>query len=266
MIGWLTEPSSWSGTDGIWARILEHVQYSLVTLLIASVIAIPLGLWIGHTGKGRVVVVNLVNGMRSLPTLGLLFAAVLVAGPLIGGDLAFLAPSIFVLVVLAIPPILAGAYSGVEEVDPAARDAARGMGMTSMQLLREVEVPCALPLIFSGVRSAALQVIATATVAASVSIGGLGRFLIDGLAFRDYGMMAGGAVVVGVLALVIDFVFAIIQRFAVSPGLTAPASGRRTRGRRRRSTDADDAEAPPQSPDQTHDESPDETLADRRTP
>lgn len=266
MIGWLTDPASWGGTDGIGARVLEHVQYSLVTLLIASVIAIPLGLWIGHTGKGRVVVVNLVNGMRSLPTLGLLFAAVLVAGPLIGGDLAFLAPSIFVLVVLAIPPILAGAYSGVEEVDPAARDAAKGMGMTSMQVLRQVEVPCAMPLIFSGVRSAALQVVATATVAASVSIGGLGRFLIDGLAFRDYGMMAGGAVVVAVLALLIDFVFAIIQRYVVSPGLTAPTSGRGTRGRRRGGENADDAETPSDSPQSPHDQQTPQTLADRRTP
>lgn len=240
MIGWLTDPGSWSGSDGIWMRILEHVQYSLVTLLIAAVIAIPLGLWIGHTGRGRVVVVNLVNGMRALPTLGLLFAAVLVVGPMVRGDLAFLVPSIFVLVVLAIPPILAGAYSGVEEVDPAARDAAKGMGMTPMQVLREVELPCALPLIFSGLRSAALQVVATATVAASVSIGGLGRFLIDGLAFRDYGMMAGGAVIVGVLALVIDFVFATIQRLVVSPGLTSPRTRAGRRDRRRQADAPDD--------------------------
>lgn len=235
MIEWLTDPASWTGSDGIWLRVLQHVQYSLVTLVIACVIAIPLGLWIGHTGKGRVVVVNLVNGIRSVPTLGLLFVAVLLVGPMIRGDLAFLAPSIFVLVVLAIPPILAGAYSGVDEVDPAARDAAKGMGMKPGQVLREVEIPCALPLIFSGVRSAALQVVATATVAASVSIGGLGRFLIDGLAFRDYGMMAGGAVLVGVLAILLDFVFALVQRFAVSPGLSAPprsSSRRRTRTNR----------------------------------
>ncbi len=232
MIEWLTDPANWVGSDGIWLRTLQHVQYSLVTLLIASIIAIPLGLWIGHTGKGRVLVVNLVNGMRSVPTLGLLFAAVLIVGPMIRGDLAFLAPSIFVLVVLAIPPVLAGAYSGVEEVDRAARDAAKGMGMTSRQVLRDVEIPCAMPLIFSGVRSAALQVIATATVAASVSIGGLGRFLIDGLAFRDYGMMAGGAVLVGVLALIIDFVFALVQRLAVSPGLRPGTSRRRGRSSR----------------------------------
>ena len=106
-------------------------------------------------------------------------------------------PTIVVLVVLAMPPILAGAYAGVEQVDPAARDAARGMGMTGCEVLWKVEVPCALPLVISGLRSAALQVIATATLAATVGLGGLGRFLLDGLAVRDYGQMAGGALVVG---------------------------------------------------------------------
>lgn len=247
MMEWLTDPANWSGSDGIWARIAEHLQYSLVTLVIACAVAIPLGLWIGHTGKGRVLVVNLVNGMRSLPTLGLLFAAVLVVGPMTRGDLAFVVPSIFVLVILAIPPVLAGTYSGVDEVDPAARDAAKGMGMKRVQVLRDVEIPCAMPLIFSGVRSAALQVIATATVAASVSVGGLGRFLIDGLAFRDYSMMAGGAVIVGLLALAVDLVFATIQRFVVSPGLVAPRNRRRIR--RRETPTAPDSQDQTTSPD-----------------
>lgn len=227
---WLTDPANWQGSDGIPARVGEHVVYSAITLVLASLVAIPLGLWIGHTGKGRVIVVNLANGMRSVPTLGLLFVAVLVVGPLLAGDVAFLAPAIFVLVVLAIPPILAGAYSGVESVDPAARDAARGMGMRSGQLLFGVEIPCALPLLFSGLRSAALQVVATATIAASVSVGGLGRFLIDGQAYRDYGEMAGGAFLVALLAVVVDLAFAAVQRLVVSPGLSAPrATGRFTR-------------------------------------
>ncbi len=224
---WLTTAANWEGSDGIWHRVLQHLEYTAVTLLIASLIAIPAGLWIGHTGRGRIVVVSLANGLRAVPTLGLLFIAVLVVGPRLTGDIAFLAPSIFVLVILAIPPILAGAYSGVDEVDSAARDAARGMGMRSGQILRDVEIPCALPLIFSGVRSAALQVVATATIAASVSIGGLGRFLIDGLAYRDYGQMAGGAVLVGVLALLVDIAFALVQRLLVSPGLSAPRTRRR---------------------------------------
>ena len=198
---WLADPAHWQGADGIPVRTLEHLLYSAITLVLAAVVAGPLGLWIGHTGKGRVLVVNLVNGMRSVPTLGLLFVAVLVAGPLLAGNIAFLVPAIFVLVILAIPPILAGAYAGVESVDPSARDAARGMGMSPRQLLFDVEIPCALPLLFSGLRSAALQVVATATIAASVSVGGLGRFLIDGQAYRDYGQMAGGALLVAVLAV-----------------------------------------------------------------
>ncbi len=224
---WLSDPANWQGSSGIWSRITEHLLYTAITLLIAAAIGIPLGLWIGHTGKGRVLAVNLVNGMRSVPTLGLLFLAVLVIGPRLQGDLAFVAPSIFVLVVLAVPPILAGAYSGVDEVDPQARDAARGMGMTPREVLFHVEIPCALPLIFSGLRSAALQVVATATIAAAVSVGGLGRFLIDGQATRDYGQMAGGALLVALMALAVDGAFALVQRSVVSPGLVAPRSSRR---------------------------------------
>jgi len=228
---WLSDPANWDGDDGIPARIAEHLAYSAVTLVLAALVGIPLGLWIGHTGRGRVAMVNIVNGMRSVPTLGLLFVAVLVVGPLLAGDIAFLAPSIFVLVVLAVPPILAGAYAGVEGVDPGARDAARGMGMSSGQVLAKVEVPCALPLIFSGLRSAALQVVATATLAASVSLGGLGRFLIDGQAYRDYGQMAGGALLVAALAMLVDLVFAGVQRLVVSPGLTPVRTTRRARRR-----------------------------------
>lgn len=224
----LSEPSHWTGSDGIVARLLEHLAYACVTLLIACAVAIPLGLWVGHTGRGRVVVVNAVNGMRSVPTLGLLFLAVLLLGPRLRGDAAFLVPAIFVLVVLAIPPVLAGAYSGVASVDPGARDAARGLGMRPLEVLRRVEIPNALPLIFSGVRSSALQVVATATLAASVSVGGLGRFLIDGQAVRDYGQMAAGSLLVAALALAVDGVLALAQRLVISPGLRASARpGRR---------------------------------------
>lgn len=224
---WLTDPTNWTGSTGILARLAEHVQYSAVALAIAAAIGIPLGLFVGHTGKGRFWVVQLVNGMRSLPTLGLLFAAVLLFSSYIPGDLAFLAPSIAVLVLLAVPPILAGTYSGVDQVDPAARDAARGMGMSSAQVLWQVEVPNALPLMFGGLRSSALQVIATATIAASVSIGGLGRYLIDGQAFRDFAMMSGGALLVALLALVVEVVFVGVERLVVSPGLRSSAGERR---------------------------------------
>jgi osmoprotectant transport system permease protein len=217
---WLADGAHWQGDDGILRRVTEHMEYSLAALLIAALIAIPLGLYVGHTGRGRFLVVNAVGSARAIPSLGLLFLSVLWLGPKFKGDIAFLAPTGLVLVVLAVPPILSGAYAGVGGVDPAARDAARGMGMRGSEVLRHVEVPCALPLILSGVRSAMLQVIATATIAAVVGLGGLGRFLIDGLAVRDTPQTASGAVLVALLALLVDMILALIQRFVVSPGLT----------------------------------------------
>jgi len=224
---WLSDGTHWSGEDGIPHRLLEHLTYSGIAMLIAAVIAIPLGLYVGHTGRGRFVVVNVAGAARAIPSLGLLFISVLWVGPRLSGDAAFVVPCEIVLVVLAIPPILAGAYSGVEEVDPSARDAAKGMGMRGFEVLTEVELPCALPLIFSGLRSGTLQVVATATIAATAGLGGLGRFLIDGLSVRDFGQMAGGAVLVAVLALAVDVVFAVVQRFTVSPGLTGRIAARR---------------------------------------
>ena len=235
---WLLDPAHWTGPDGVPARTWEHLWYSGVSLLIASIVAVPAGLLIGHTGRGRVVAVNLAGAARAVPSLGLLFIMVLFLGPKLKGDAASLWPSLIVLIVLAIPPILSGAYAGVEGVDPAARDAARGMGMTGWEVLSRVEVPCALPLIFSGLRSAALQVVATATIAAIVGIGGLGRLLIDGQAIRDFPQMVSGALLVAVLALLVDLVLAGVQRYAVSPGLTGRGA---TRGGDRAATGADGA-------------------------
>jgi len=220
LLAWLTDSAHWLGDDGILRRTAEHLGYSLTALLVAALIAIPLGLYIGHTGRGRFFVVNLVGAARAIPSLGLLFLAVLWLGPKLSGDIAFLAPAGLVLVILAIPPILSGSYAGVEGVDPDARDAAKGMGMRGTEVLRHVEFPCALPLIMSGIRSATLQVIATATIAAVVGLGGLGRFLIDGLAVRDTPQTASGAVLVAVLALIVDMFLALLQRSVVSRGLT----------------------------------------------
>jgi osmoprotectant transport system permease protein len=217
---WLTDPAQWQGPDGIPARTVEHLKYSAAALAMAALVAVPAGLFVGHTGRGKVVVVNTAGTLRAIPSLGLLFVAFLILGPRLQGDAAFLAPALLVLTVLAVPPIMAGAYAGVAQVDPAARDAARGMGMTGREVLFRVEVPCAMPLLLSGFRSATLQVIATATLAATVGLGGLGRFLIDGLTVRDYGQMAGGAVAVAVLALVVDGFIAVLQRLVVSRGLT----------------------------------------------
>ena len=135
--------------------------------------------------------------------------------------------ALVLLVLLAVPPLLSGAYAGVAAVDPAARDAAYGMGMAGPRVLRDVELPCALPLLLSGVRSASLQLVGTATIAASVSLGGLGRYLIDGLAAQDYPQMAGGALLVALLALALDLVLAMLSRYAVSPGLGGKHPGAR---------------------------------------
>ncbi|MEP7192249.1 MAG: ABC transporter permease [Actinomycetota bacterium] len=220
ILAWLTDGAHWQGSDGITHRLIEHLAYSVTAVVIAAAIAIPVGLYIGHTGRGRVFVVNLAGAARAIPSLGLLFIAVLWLGPRFSGDIAFLAPAGIVLVVLAIPPILSGAYAGVESVEPNARDAAKGMGMRGTEVLLHVEFPCALPLIMSGIRSATLQVIATATIAAVVGLGGLGRFLIDGLAVRDTPQTASGAILVALLALAVDMILALVQRAVVSRGLT----------------------------------------------
>ena len=217
--GWFSDPANWQGTDGIPNRVIEHLWYTFLTVLLALAVALPLGAYVGHTGRMRGLVTG-ANAARAIPTLGLLFAVSMLVGPLIKSDLAFVIPSIVVLVLLAIPPLLSGTYAGIESVDPAARDAARGMGMTGWQVFARVEAPCALPLFLSGLRSATLQVIATATVAASVSLGGLGRYLIDGLASRDYVQMVGGSLLVAILALVADGVLAALERYAVSPGIS----------------------------------------------
>ncbi|MFV0426521.1 MAG: ABC transporter permease [Beutenbergiaceae bacterium] len=232
VLAWLTDPAHWVGPRGIPAQLLAHLAYTFVSVAIATALAAPLGAYIGHTGRGRFLVVNLVGGFRAIPSLGVLYLSTLIFLPRLAGDAAYLVPSMIVFVLLAIPPILSGTYAGIGAVDPAARDAARGMGMTSWQQLLRVELPCALPLVISGIRAATVQVVATATMAAVVSLGGLGRFLIDGLASREYEQMAGGALLVALLALTLDVALVAVQRLLVSPGLQTRAEpgGSRRRG------------------------------------
>jgi osmoprotectant transport system permease protein len=219
-LDFLTDPVNWSGAEGIGNRILQHLAYTFLSLGIAVVIALPIGLLIGHTRRGAFLAINLGNAARALPTLGLLTLIVLLIG--IGQ-----VPVIIALVVLGLPPILASTYAGISGVDHATIDAARGMGMTEWEILTKVEVPIALPLIISGLRSATLQIVSTATIAAYVALGGLGRYVIDGLSLRDFPQMLTGAVLVAVLAILLDLSFATLGRYAVSPGLT---------GRQRRHT------------------------------
>lgn len=230
LFDWLSDPTHWSGPDGVPARLLEHMEYSLLALAVAALIGIPLGMYVGHTGRGKVVVAGMANVLRALPTLGLLILVVLLLINLLPGDLGYLVPTIAVLVILAVPPILTSTYAGVQGVDLAAKDAAYGMGMTGNEVLRKIEAPCALPLVFSGLRSAMLQIVSTATIAAYVGLGGLGRFLIDGLAVQDYPQMLAGAVLVAGLAVVVEVVLAGVQRLSVPRGLTGRAARARPGG------------------------------------
>ena len=207
-IDWFSTSSHWSGEDGVPHRVLQHLGYTGLTVAIAAAIAIPIGLWIGHTGRFRSLAVVSSGTLRALPTLGVLTYLSLYTG--IG-----IKAAIFTLVLLAIPPLLAGAYAGLGAVDRQTIDAARAIGMTEWQILTKVEVPLALPLIVGGFRSSTLQVVATATIAAAIpGPGGLGRFLIDGLALSDYPRVVAGSVVVIVLALVLDGLFVLLQRVA----------------------------------------------------
>jgi osmoprotectant transport system permease protein len=207
-----SDGSHWHGYDGIPHRLLEHVQYSLSALGIAAAVGLPIGMITGHTGRGGNTLAFLATGARALPSFGLLVLITVWYG--IG-----LTPVMIPLVALAVPPILVTTYEAVRTVDPSPVDAARGMGMSPVNVLFQVELPVALPLILSGLRSAAIQVVSTASIAAYVSFGGLGRYIIDGLYQRNYEKVVGGATLVAGLAIVTIGLFALISRLVVSPGV-----------------------------------------------
>ncbi|MDX3089262.1 ABC transporter permease, partial [Streptomyces sp. ME12-02E] len=207
-----SDSAHWHGYDGIPHRLLEHVQYSLMALAIAAAIGLPVGLITGHTGRGGTTLALIATAARALPSFGLLVLMFVLLGL---GMLPVMIP----LVVLAIPPILVTTYEAVRTVEPAPVDAARGMGMTEPRILFQVELPVALPLILSGLRSAAIQIVSTATIAAYVSLGGLGRYIVDGLYQRNYEKVVGGATLVAVLALITLGLFWAAARAAVSPGV-----------------------------------------------
>ncbi|WP_206066902.1 ABC transporter permease [Nonomuraea composti] len=217
-VSWLGEffgsGENWSGPGGIPVRLLEHLEFSGLALLLAVLIAVPLGLAIGHTGRGELLVVVSANLARALPTLGLLVMFVLLLGT------ASIWPVIIPLVLLSVPPILVNTFEGIKGVDPELRDAAYGMGLRGPQVLGRVLVPVALPLILLGCRLSAIQVVATTTVAAYTGLGGLGRYVIDGFATKDYASVVGGSVLIVLFALVVQVLFALAQRVTVSPGVS----------------------------------------------
>jgi osmoprotectant transport system permease protein len=213
VIAWLTDPAQWSGPDGIPVRTLQHLWYSLLATVIAGAIALPIGVFIGHTGRGAVFAINLTNLGRAIPSLG----TIILVFTLVGFGIV---PVLVALIALAVPPIVTNSYIGVRSVDRDVREAAEGMGMRGRQVLWEVELPVAMPLIMAGIRTSAVQVVATATLAAFVGLGGLGRYLIDGLSQRDLAQVVGGALLVAVLSLLTELVLGRVQTLVVSEGLT----------------------------------------------
>jgi osmoprotectant transport system permease protein len=218
---WLADPLHWQGPNGIPARLLEHLFLSGVSLGIAALVAVPLGLWIGHTGRFSWLVVSSANAWRALPSfavIGLLVPFTTRIDPSLGFTLY---PTAVAMVVLAAPPILVNAYEGISGVERDLVDAARGMGMRERQILFGLEVPIALPVIATGIRLASVQVIATATLGAVFGFGGLGRFIVLGDANQDNGELFGGVVLVASLALITFGLFVLLERRLVSPGLAS---------------------------------------------
>ena len=208
-----SDPRFQSGYDGIWQRIAEHSWYSLIAFACAAAIALPLAFLTGHLGRGDGPISALAAVGRAMPSLGLI---VLLAVKI--GVFSFYA-ALIPLVALAIPPILLTTHEGLRAVDRAVVDAARGMGMQPLQILFRVEIPSALPLILSGLRTSAVQVVATTTIAAVISFGGLGRYVVDGLSQYEYDQVVGGGFLVAVLSVGTLLLFALLTRLLVSPGL-----------------------------------------------
>lgn len=206
-LAWIADPAHQSGPSGIWSRVGEHLQYTAIAAGIAALVGIPLGWFVGHTGRGRGLVVASTGAARALPTLGVLTLVALLTG------IGLLAPMV-ALTLLAIPSVLAGAYSGVEAVSRSTIDAARSIGYSPWQVLGRVEIPLGLPQLLGGVRSAALQVLATATLAAYVGGGGLGRFLFLGLKTQDYAQMLAASLLIIGLAIVLELGFEVMTRVA----------------------------------------------------
>lgn len=221
-LGWIFAPEQWQGNSSLAIMLLQHLAYTAIAVALAAAIGIPAGWWIGHTGKGREIAVIAAGLARAVPSFGLLILLVLLFGVLHKPEAAILT-----FVLLAIPSILAGAYTGFEAIDRKTVDAARAVGMTEAQILRKVEIPLGLPLLVGGLRSAILQVVATVTIAAYVNLGGLGLPIITGLNLRRYDMVLGGAILVAVLALLIDLVLAGIQKLSIPQGIATSTTTRR---------------------------------------
>jgi osmoprotectant transport system permease protein len=223
VLDYLTDPATYEGRFALQRLLVEHLVYTVVSALVAAAIAVPLGLWVGHRRKGELLVTAIANTGRAVPDFGIIIVAFLIIG-------FSEAPVYIALVALAIPPILVNTYVGVQQVDPEVVDAARGMGLEGWQVLREVELPVAVPLIMAGVRTAAVQVVATATLAAYVGLGGVGRIIFDGFAAGvTRGARPGlprvvvGSVIVALLAIATELLLSRLERRITPRGLRRAA-------------------------------------------
>ena len=218
ILGWFADPANWTGAQGIPTRLLEHLEIALAAVAVATFIGLPVGLYIGHTGRFATFAINLANIGRAVPSYALM-AAILPLSLMLAPTLGYspkvglsVIPILLAMILLAIPPILVNAYAGLRGMDRDLLESGRGMGMTEWQILVRLELPLAMPVIIGGLRTATLQVIATATIGAILSYGGLGRFIIDGLARREPEQLFAGAILVTLLALAVDAVLSLVQR------------------------------------------------------
>lgn len=222
VFGWFADPANWQGQNGVPARLLEHIALSGLAIGVALLIAFPIGLYIGHTGRGAFLAVSLANIGRAVPS----YAVLVILFPLSIAvnrdtglfDLAFFG-TLLAMILLAIPPIVTNTFAGMRGVDPDLVEAGQGMGMRGGQILRGIELPVALPVILAGMRTAAVQVVATATLGAVIGGGGLGRYIVQGIARFDYERVVAGALMVALLAIATELFFSWLQRRAISPGL-----------------------------------------------
>jgi osmoprotectant transport system permease protein len=207
-LSWLLDPANWSGSGGVWARLVEHLGLTAASLGLACSVALPVALWLGHVGRGGALAINVSNVGRAVPTFALL--ALFSLGPPPLGRSTF--SIVLALTLFAIPPIITNTYVGIRGVDREVVEAATGMGMSGLQVLRRVELPLAVPLLMNGVRIAAVQIVATATIAALVAGGGLGRIITSGFTRQNQDQVVAGALLVGLLALVVELAFEYLQR------------------------------------------------------
>lgn len=226
-IAWLLDPVHWSGPDGIPTRLFEHIAISASSVLVACLIALPIGLWIGHTGRLAFLAINLANIGRAVPSYAVMAMILPISLGFSPEHGLALIPTFLAMVLLAIPPILVNAYAALREVDRDLIESARGMGMRELQVLRRVELPIGLPILVGGIRTAAVQVVATMTLGAVFGLGGLGRYLIDGIARQQHDRLTAGVMLVAGLALLTELGIAFLQGRLTSAGLRTG----RSRGR-----------------------------------